>query len=268
MRTYDIDGLDNRDPAHVDRALHIVERFMRFWHRAEVRGVERYPEGPALVVGNHNGGLWTPDTFLVAGAIYRAHGLDAVPYGIGHEVVIDLPLFNQLLIPLGVLRASHENAHRLFAAGRKVMVYPGGDEDSMRPYRHRNRIVFGGRQGYIRLALREGVPIVPVVAAGAHSVFVVLDDLKWLARLIRADKWMRMKVWPAVLSFPWGVTIGLPPPFVPLPSKILIEMLAPIRFDRSGPEAADDDAYVAECDERVRTAMQSALDRLAAERKA
>jgi hypothetical protein len=70
------------------------------------------------------------DSFIFGAAVYEAHGLDAVPYGLGHEVAIQLPLIHQLVVPLGAVRACHENAHRLFERGCKVVVYPGGDLDA------------------------------------------------------------------------------------------------------------------------------------------
>jgi 1-acyl-sn-glycerol-3-phosphate acyltransferase len=210
--------------------------------------------------------MLTPDSFIFGSAVYGEHGIDAVPYGLGHEVAISLPVIHQIIVPLGAVRASHENAHRLFARDAKVIVYPGGDVDAMRPYRHRNRIVFGGRRGYIRLALREGVPIIPVVAAGAHSTMVIIDDLRWLAKLTRMDKLLRLDAFPLVLSIPWGVTLGPPVAYIPYPTRILIEVLEPIRFERRGTEAASDEPYVRQCAQRVESTMQEALDRLAAER--
>ena len=71
-----------------------------------------------------------------------------------------------------------------------------------------------------------------------------------------------MKVWPLVLSAPWGISVGLLP-YIPFPSRILIEVMAPITFERSGPEASEDDDYVRECAARVESAMQATLTRLA-----
>ena len=73
---------------------------------------------------------------------------------------------------------------------------------------------------------------------------------------------------PIVLSLPWGLTVGPPPPHFPLPTKIYVEFLEPIHFDRSGEEAASDAAYVEACHEQVLGAMQAALTRMAAERRA
>lgn len=262
-----LDDLDQRDPVRVATFVRLVDAIVARYHRAEVRGAGRVPEGAALVVGNHNAGAWSADMFLVGAALYRAGGIDGAPYGLAHEVVLDLPVAGALLRSLGAVRASHDNARRLFDRGRRVLVYPGGDLEAMRPWRDRDRIVFGGRKGYVRLALRSGVPIVPVVAAGAHETFLVVDDLQWLARLIRADRWLRVKVWPLTLCLPWGVTLGPLVPYLGYPARILVEFLDPICFSRSGDEAARDDAYVDACDAQVRASMQAALSRLAAERR-
>jgi 1-acyl-sn-glycerol-3-phosphate acyltransferase len=266
MPRYDIDSLDNRDEARIATILRGVEHVVQPYFRAAVRGVERVPAGAALYVGNHNAGLMMPEALLLGAAAYRAHGLAGVPYGLAHEVVISLPLVNQFIVPLGAVRASHENALRLFDRSAKVLVYPGGDYDAMRPFRDRDRIVFGGRRGYVRLALRAGVPIVPVVAAGAHATFIVLDDGRWLARLIGARRFLRLEVWPITLCLPWGLVIGPGLFYLPWPTRILMEVLDPIRFDRRGEEAAADEDYVAACAAQVEATMQDALGRLARER--
>ncbi len=232
---------------------------------AEVRGLERVPEGAGLYVGNHNGGICSADSFIFANHLLERLGVDAVPYGLGHDLAVDIPILKHILVPLGAVRASSQMAHRIFSEGMKVLVYPGGDVDSLRCYRDRDRIMFDGRKGYLRLALREGVPIIPVVAAGAHATFVVLDDGRWLAQALGLDRWFRIKVWPITLALPWGLMVGTIPYF-PLPTKILIEVLEPLHFERSGPEAAEDDEYVRACDAQVQAMMQSALTRLSVER--
>lgn len=264
---YDVDSLENRDPALIESALAILEPMLERWFEPEVRGLERVPRGAALYVGNHNGGICSADTFVVGAALHRAHGMDALPYGLAHQWILRWPLLHQILVPLGAVRACHENAHRAFARGHKVLVYPGGDLDSMRPSRLRDRIVFGPRRGYIKLALREGVPIVPIVAAGAHDTFVVLDDGRWLAQALGLHRLFRLDVWPITLTIPWGLTVGVTPPYFPLPTKMLIEVMEPIAFERSGAAAAADAAYVDACHRRVHGAMERTLERLARERR-
>lgn len=237
------------------------------WFQPEIRGLDRVPEGPALLVGNHSGGTMSPDSFVLGVALYRTHGVECVPYWLGHDMVVKLPLFRRL-VPLGVVRASRTVAHSLFGAGRKVLVYPGGEQETLRTWAERDRIVFAGRTGYIRLALRERVPVVPVVVAGAHEVFVVLGAGETLARVLLTKLLFRVKTWPLTLSLPWGLTAGPPPLYLPFPVRMLGEVLEPIMFEPNGPEAARDEHYVRSCDDLVRARMQSALSRLAAERRA
>lgn len=262
----DIDTIRPRSPELMEKLLPWVT-FAEKYFRSEVRGLERIPEPGALFVGNHSAGALSPDSFLFGAAVYRRYGLSRLPYGLGHEVVIQLPGFRDILLPLGAVRAGHDMAEKLLTSGHNVLVYPGGDIDSCRPFRHRGKVKFGGREGYIRLALNAGVPIVPVVTSGAHSTFLIIDDGQWFAKLIGSDKWLRLKVWPLTLSLPWGLTFGWPPTHFPWRSRILIEVLPPIRFGRYGREAVADAAYVTECAHHVESAMQAALDRLEAERR-
>lgn len=246
-------------------ALHVEPLVERWFRRSEVRGVAQVPDGPALFVGNHSGGFMTPDTWLFCSALYRARGVAEVPYGLAHEVPLKVPLFGALVARLGGIRASHEGAHRIFAEGRKVLVYPGGDLDAFRSSFDRDKVIFGDRRGYLRLALREGVPIVPVVSAGSHDGWLVLSDGRWFAKKLGLRRLLRTEVMPITLSIPWGLSIGAPPGYVPLRARIVVEVLPPIAFERTGEEAANDASFVEACHERVHGALQTALTRLAAE---
>lgn len=263
---HDVNSLDNRDPMVLERFADIAGPILWKWFRPRVRGLDKIPDGGALYVGNHSGGFMTPDTWILAVALTRERGTDDVPYALAHQVVMEAPLTNRLLPAMGAIAANPENAHRVFAAGRKVLVYPGGDLDAFRPSRDRGRIIFGPRRGYVRLALHEGVPIIPVVSAGSHDVWWVVSDGRWLSRLLRTHRFLRTDVLPITVSVPWGLTVGAPP-FLPLPVPIFIDVLEPIYFERSGPAAADDAGYVEHCHQRVLDAMQLALDQLMQERR-
>lgn len=256
----------HRDPRWVVRLTQLAHPALLRWFRAEVRGLHRIPSGPGLYVANHNGGFMTPDTWLFAGAVLRQMGIEHLPFGLAHDTLIRMPVVGWGLRRIGGVAAHPQNARALFRDGAKVLVYPGGDLETFRPWRHRNRIVFGGRRGYLRLALRERIPIVPVVSAGAHSGWFVLSDGQWLAKRLKVHRWLRTDVLPIAVSVPWGFNVGAPP-YLPLPVRILVEVLEPIHFERTGPEAAGDDAYVEACHQRVKGVMQDALDRLARERR-
>lgn len=263
---FDPDNLNNRLDGMMDHVMPVLEWFER-WHASEVRGIDGIPTGPALFVGNHSASTLSIDTFLFAAALYRARGMRDIPFGLAHDVAVDFPIFNQLLGAIGGVRASHDNARRLFERGSKVMVYPGGDVDSMRPWVDRDRVLFDGRRGYIRLALRHNVPIVPVVSCGTQETLFVFTRGDRVARWLRTDKLIRLKVMPLMFTVPWGFTLGPPPPFFPLPARILIDVLEPIRFDRHGEAACSDEGYVAQCAQEVETRMQAALTALSERRR-
>ncbi|MFW6066839.1 MAG: lysophospholipid acyltransferase family protein [Myxococcota bacterium] len=261
-----VPSVPHRDSAWIAGLVAVSRPLLERWFKPEVRGLSRIPEGPALYVGNHSGGFMTPDTWIFTSAVFERRGIGDVPYGLTHDTVMRWPGVRRLLDHLGGVHANAANAHRLFAQGAKVLVYPGGDLDAFRPSRDRDRVVFGKRRGYVRLALREGVPVVPVVSAGSHEGWYVLDDGRWIARLLPVHRLLRTDVVPITLSIPWGLTPA-PPAYLPWPTRVLIEVLEPIRFDRSGEAAASDDEYVEQCHRRVHGAMQAALARLAEERR-
>ncbi len=262
QRRYDVDSLDNRREDRVRQVVDGLVPILQRYFKASVRGLERIPEGAGIYVGNHNGGSLTPDSYLLGAALYHRGGLDDLPFAMAHDMVVSWPLLRDFFVPLGAVRACPENARRICAAGKKLLIYPGGDAEAMRAFRDRNRIMFGQRRGYVRLAVREGVPIIPAVAHGAHSTAIILDDGKWIVEKLGLDRALRLKAWPITLSIPWGLTIGPPPVYFPLPSRITIEVLDPIHFERAGAEAAADASYVETCHRQVVEAMQAALDRL------
>jgi len=145
------------------------------------------------------------------------------------------------------------------------VVCPGGDVDALKPFSQRHRIVFGKRSGFINVAIRHQVPIVPVVSVGAHEVFLMLNDGRWIAEVTGFARHLRIKAVPLSLSFPFGLTpAGLFA--MPLPSKIVIQVLPPIELTEP-PQKADDPETVRRCFDHVRSTMQAALDRLAARRR-
>jgi 1-acyl-sn-glycerol-3-phosphate acyltransferase len=145
-----------------------------------------------------------------------------------------------------------------------VVVFPGGDHDAYRPTSAQNVIDFDGRTGYVRAAIEAGVPIVPMVSIGGQETQLFLTRGTSLAqRLGPVARWARAKIVPITVGFPFGVSLFVLPPNLPLPAKIVTRVLEPIdiakKFGKS-PDAADVDAH-------VREVMQAGLDELAAARR-
>jgi len=256
-------GSEAREPEYIEQQLSKIRAFTSYFSPT-VRGLEYLPpEGPALVIGNHNAAFYMPDTWVTALAIVDRRGTDHPAYTLTYDLLFALPLVGPFLRRIGAIPAASDDAVQALAEGALVLDYPGGDWEACRPWPDRNHIDFAGRTGFARLALRTGVPIVPVVAHGSHDTVVVLARGDRIARWLGLPG-MHVKVFPILLG-PLGITTAVLPP-LPLPSSITVEFLPPITWPDLGPEAADDPDIVARCADEVIGAMQEALDRLRVER--
>ncbi|MCV7094549.1 lysophospholipid acyltransferase family protein [Mycobacterium kubicae] len=249
------------DPAFTRQVVDAVGPVLKRWHRAEVRNLDNIPAaGGALVVSNHSGGMLTPDVMIFSPAFYAAFGYDRPVYTLGHYGLFVGPL-ESWLRRLGVIEASRENAAAALHSGAVVLVFPGGDYDSYRPTLSANTVDFNGRTGYVRTAIEAGVPIVPAVSIGAQETQLFLTRGNWLARRLGLTK-ARLDILPLSFGVPFGLSMIFPPN-LPLPSKIVTEVLEPI--DITARFGADPD--VAQVDAHVRSVMETALQRLAAQRR-
>jgi len=255
--------LDGRDPAWIRRwVLPVLDAAARYFD-VEVHGLERLPAaGPFLLVGNHSGGIYMPDFWAVQRAWIRERGPDAPLYALGFDFLYSIPGIATLAHKLGTVPADEAHGGRLLESGVPVLVYPGGDADAYRPWTERHRVDLHGHTGFVRLALRHGVPVVPMVAHGSHDALVVLTRGEGLARIVGFDR-LRIKVFPIVLGPPWGLAPAQLPTW-PLPAKVTVRICEPLRWPDLGPEAADDPDVVRHCYEEVLGRMQANLDELVA----
>ncbi|HYZ70425.1 MAG TPA: 1-acyl-sn-glycerol-3-phosphate acyltransferase, partial [Thermoleophilaceae bacterium] len=234
-----------------------------FYFRADVRGLHRIPaEGPVLLVGNHSGGNLTPDTLVFTLAFSTYFGVERRFFQLAHNLVLAMPGLG-FLRRYGTVAASAENAHKALDSGAALLVYPGGDYEVHRPSTESSRVDFGGRKGFIRLALEKDVPLIPVVAIGGQETALFLSRGERLARLLRLDRTVRLKVLPISLALPWGLNVGDLAGHLPLPAKITIQVLEPIDLRAEFGDDPDlDGTYDA-----IVGRMQATLDDLAAERR-
>jgi 1-acyl-sn-glycerol-3-phosphate acyltransferase len=255
--------LDERDPDYIREQLPLMWLLASIWFRGEVRGLGNIPEsGPVLLVGNHSGGNMTPDTTVFTLAFNTYFGVERAFYQLAHNLVLSMPALSRLR-KFGTVAASPANASKALQSGAALLVYPGGDYEVHRPSWKRNNVDFGRRKGFIRLALEQDVPIVPVVSIGGQETALFLTRGERLAELLALDRLFRLKVLPISLALPWGLNIGDLAGHIPLPAKITVETLPAIDLrSEFGPDPNLDEIY----DYIVRV-MQDTLDALAAERR-
>lgn len=260
-------SLDERDPQVIQALLPLGEWLYRYYFRVTTDGWHHLPsQGSMLIVGSHNGGMVAPDTMMFMYDWFRRFGTERLVYGLMHPYVWMVPVYSQLTVKLGAIRAHPKMAIAALQRGAAVLVYPGGAEDLWRPHDQRHKIHFAGRKGFIKLALTQDVPIVPIISHGAHDTLLILTDC--YKQLRQLHEWgvpwlfgIDPIVFPIYLGLPWGLAIG-PWPNIPLPITMHTRICAPIVFERYGHAAARDRDYVDACYEKVYTQMQLELDRL------
>lgn len=153
----------------VDRAGHKLG--------VEVVGVENVPRGRALLVANHAFG------FDIAFAIARIHAATGRRvWALGEHAWWTFPGVRRLAAAVGTVDGTPANADKLLAADELVLVLPGGLREAMKPYELRYRLLWGNHYGFVRAAIRNGAPLVPLAAIGADDLFELVGDAYARAR--------------------------------------------------------------------------------------
>ncbi len=262
-------SLEERDPKFIESFMPIWEWFYRYYFRVETDGWENIPpEDKVLIVASHNGGMASPDMSMMMYDWFRRFGTERLTYGLMHPYVwqVSPPIAN-LAQKAGAIVAHPKTANAAFERGASVLVYPGGQYDLFRPHNQRYNINFAGNKGFIKLALKQEVPIIPAISVGAHDTLIVLGDFYELMKQLndRGLPWLYELdpgVFPIYLGLPWGLAIG-PLPNIPFPVKIHTRICKPIIFEKYGQDVAKNRDYVDACYNLVCTQMQQELDALA-----
>ncbi|WP_373478385.1 lysophospholipid acyltransferase family protein [Geminocystis sp.] len=261
-------SLTQRDPDTIKQLMPFWELLYKYYFRVETSGWENIPQGQVLLVGSHNGGIAAPDMVMMMYDWFKHFGTDRLAYGLMHPMAwTAYQGITRLAAKTGAIRANPNMAIAAIENNASVLVYPGGAEDVFRPYTERNQIKFVGRKGFIKLALRYSLPIVPLISKGAHeSIFVLADLYEQVKGLNKQGlfPWifdLDPQTFPIYLGLPWGLAIG-PLPNIPLPVAMTTKVCQPIYFDSYGIEASRDRTYVQQCYDLVVNKMQEDLSSL------
>jgi 1-acyl-sn-glycerol-3-phosphate acyltransferase len=248
----------------------VWEALCKYYFRLETSGWDRLPEETSLLIGNHSGGSLTMDAWTFVFDWWRRFGTERVLHPTAHDVLMAAPGLGDYFRQNGVIPASRQGVTAALTAGCDVIIWPGGDVDAMRNWRSRDQAVLGGRKGFVRQAIRSGVPIVPVASVGGHDTVFVLSEGRWIANGLDRISGLKSKLrgtrLPIVLGIPFGLTIETIPTHLPLPAKIRTELLDAIHVDKD-PERVNDREYVDSIYLEVKSAIQDGMDRLAKQRR-
>jgi 1-acyl-sn-glycerol-3-phosphate acyltransferase len=236
----------------------VLDFYYRHWFRVDVEGVENVPAaGGALLVSNHAGAL-PPDGPMIMQAIRHEHPRPRPLYMLGENWFKGYPGAGLLANKIGLVGAHPANAQRLLSdEGRLALVFPEGQKASRKLYWQRYRLRRFGRGGFVRTAIRAGVPIVPVAVVGAEEAMPIFAHVPLLQRLTG------LIYFPVNHAFPH---FGLAAAGMYLPAKFKIRFLEPVDLSAHGEEDADDVALVQGIAEDIRGRIQAELDSLLAAR--
>ncbi|MEZ0353534.1 lysophospholipid acyltransferase family protein [Mycobacterium sp. pR1184] len=256
--------LRGQDEATLQRQKFVWNLLVDYWFRMEIDGWENVPEPPALLVGIHSGAPFVWDAWTVGLQWWRRFGPDRTLHGTAHDALMAIPLFGRYFRSMGVLPAAPDAIATALAEGRDVALWPGGEVDSLRPWAERDRANLAGRKGFVKMAIRAGVPIVPIATVGGADAMPVLIRGDRLSKTLRLDRLLRLKVFPVAVSLPWGIAPAALPQ-LPLPAKIRTRFMPAVELDHD-PARAEDDDYVDAKYREVQDRIQQGMDALARRR--
>lgn len=234
------------DEVTLDRSRLLLDFLIDRYFRVEVLGLDSIdPDRPNLLVANRSG-LLPYDGLMLAHAVERWHPRSARPRFLVADWLITLPFAQPYLARLGGVRACRENADRLLRTGHSVIAFPEGAKGAAKLFAERYRLKRFGRGGVIRAAVENRVPLVPVGIVGAEEAHPILFKADVPARSLG------LPFVPVTPTFPWLGPAGL----LPLPTKWIVKVGAPIPLDDLDPGALDDDLLLSRLTEELRARIQ------------
>jgi 1-acyl-sn-glycerol-3-phosphate acyltransferase len=257
--------LDAQDMRFMERQKYFWNPLIDYWFRMEMEGWERLPEPPALFIGIHSGAPFVWDAWTVGIQWWRHFGDERIMHGTAHDALMAAPGIGGFFRRMGVLPAAPDSISAALAAGHDVALWPGGEIDSLRPWTKRDEAILAGRKGFVRMAIKAGVPIVPISTVGGPDSMPVLTSGRKLAKALQIDKVARLKTFPIAISAPWGIGPALLPE-IPLPTKIRTAFQDPITLSKD-PDKASDEKYVDKKYDEVQASIQRGMDTLARRRR-
>jgi 1-acyl-sn-glycerol-3-phosphate acyltransferase len=245
----DVYGFDRELTEQV--LLPLFRPLYRSYWRVKTSGLEHVPsDSGALIVANHSGTV-PFDAIMTKVALLDEHPARRHLRELAADLALRVPFFGPLARKTGNTLAHPDDAERLLAAGELVGVWPEGFKGIGKLYRDRYKLQRFGRGGFVSVALRAQVPIIPVAIVGAEETYPMIANSRVLARLLG------LPYFPITWQFPLLGPLGV----LPLPSQWIIEFGEPIDTSGYSREDADDPMLVFELVDRVRDTIQQMLYR-------
>lgn len=220
------------------------------WFRAEWEGLEKIPsDGGALIVANHAAALPSDAPVIMHGIETE---LKRAVYGLAEYLFRGLPFVGTMWSRVGGVAAHPDNAYRLLREQQQlVLVFPEGTKGTSKLYNERYKLARFGRGGFVEIAMRAGVPIVPIAVVGAEESMPIVAKVPWLAKAlgipyapITANMLLLGPLLGSVLYFP---------------TKFKLRVLDPVYFDVPPDQERYSRSRVMDESEAIRVSLQENL---------
>jgi 1-acyl-sn-glycerol-3-phosphate acyltransferase len=183
---------------------------LRYWRRSlgalfpfDVEGLENVPAESCLFIANHNIGAAVEILSLLE--IWQTHFKNRVVYGLAHPFAFRIPGFREELSKMGAIPATYESAYEAFDQGASIIIFPGGNWESCRPFWDRGVCDFGGHYGWAKIGLNSKKRVVPISISGSHSLNPVLLRSRWLTNILILPRLLGLTSFPVSISqIFWG----------------------------------------------------------------
>jgi 1-acyl-sn-glycerol-3-phosphate acyltransferase len=231
-------------------ARKLYDPVYRRWFRVEWEGLEHVPrEGGALLVGNHAGAIPSDAPVIMHGIETE---LGRPLYGMADNLFRAMPVVGTLWARNGGVPAHPDNAYRLLHDEQQLaLVFPEGTKATGKLARERYQLRRFGRGGFVEIAMRAGVPIVPLAIVGNEEAMPIVYKSPRLAKL------MNIPYFPVTANqFLFGPVLGL---VAPLPAKFRIRVLPPVHFEVAPDQERYNRSLVMDQSDRIRDSIQDAI---------
>jgi 1-acyl-sn-glycerol-3-phosphate acyltransferase len=223
------------------------------WFRVEWEGLEKIPtDGGALLVANHAAAIPSDAPVIMHGIETE---LERPVYGLADELFKKVPVVGTLWSRCGGVLAHPDNAYRLLREQQQlVLVFPEGSKGPAKTFDERYQLRRFGRAGFVQIAMRAGVPVVPIAVVGAEESMPTLANV---APLAKALKLPYAPITANMLAF--GPVLGPLGALVHFPAKIKLRVLDPVHFDVPPDQPRYSRSTIMDQAEAIRQQIQEAL---------
>jgi 1-acyl-sn-glycerol-3-phosphate acyltransferase len=234
-------------------ARRIYDPIYRQWFRVEWEGLDKIPRnGGALLIANHAGAVPSDAPAIMHGIETE---LERPVYGLADEMFKRTPVVGTLWSRVGGVLAHPDNAYRLLREQQQLaLVFPEGTKGTGKTYAERYKLARFGRGGYVQIAMRAGVPIIPIAVVGGEEAMPILWKSPQLAKLLRVPYF---PITGNMLAF--GPVLGPAGALLPFPAKIRLRVLDPIHLDVEPDQHRYSRSRIMDESERVRQQIQEAI---------